>query len=98
MLHHERDWPPCKVQYCCSFFGLATNALNVRNINIRYIGTRYSVALKEKAPDSARVWRMSRLTLDVTADPSRETKFSGANGDRQCSFFPVQLNRAVLYM
>ena len=26
---HERDWPPCKVV----FFGLATNALNVRNIN-----------------------------------------------------------------
>ena len=27
---HERDWPPCKVS---SFFGLATNALNVRNNN-----------------------------------------------------------------
>ena len=27
---HERDWPPCKVV----FFGLATNALNVRNNNI----------------------------------------------------------------
>ena len=26
---HERDWPPCKV----FFFGLATNALNVRNNN-----------------------------------------------------------------
>ena len=26
---HERDWPPCKVV----FFGLATNALNVRNYN-----------------------------------------------------------------
>ena len=26
---HERDWPPCKV----IFFGLATNALNVRNTN-----------------------------------------------------------------
>ena len=25
----ERDWPPCKVV----FFGLATNALNVRNSN-----------------------------------------------------------------
>ena len=24
---HERDWPPCKVV----FFGLATNALNVRS-------------------------------------------------------------------
>ena len=24
---HERDWPPCKMV----FFGLATNALNVRN-------------------------------------------------------------------
>ena len=27
---HERDWPPCTVV----FFGLATNALNVRNNNI----------------------------------------------------------------
>ena len=26
---HERDWPPCKVV----FFGLPTNALNVRNNN-----------------------------------------------------------------
>ena len=26
---HERGWPPCKVV----FFGLATNALNVRNNN-----------------------------------------------------------------
>ena len=26
---HERDWPPCKVLVV--FFGLATNALNVRN-------------------------------------------------------------------
>ena len=26
---HERDWPPCKVV----FFGLATNAPNVRNNN-----------------------------------------------------------------
>ena len=29
---HERDWPPCKVV----FFGLATNAPNVRN-NIRCV-------------------------------------------------------------
>ena len=28
---HERDWPPCRVV----FFGLATNALNVRNNNNR---------------------------------------------------------------
>ena len=28
---HERDWPPCKVV----FFGLATNALNVRNNNLK---------------------------------------------------------------
>ena len=26
---HERDWPPCKV----TFFGLATNTLNVKNNN-----------------------------------------------------------------
>ena len=26
---HERDWPPCKV--LLGFFGLAINALNVRN-------------------------------------------------------------------
>ena len=32
----ERDWPPCKVV----FFGLATNALNVRNINNNNIISR----------------------------------------------------------
>ena len=30
---HERDWPPCKVV----FFGLATNALNVRNNNMSWM-------------------------------------------------------------
>ena len=30
---HERDWPPCKVLLKYSFFGLATNTLNVRNNN-----------------------------------------------------------------
>ena len=30
---HERDWPPCKVV----FFGLATNALNVRNNNNKFV-------------------------------------------------------------
>ena len=28
-IDHERDWPPCKVV----FFGLVSNALNVRNNN-----------------------------------------------------------------
>ena len=32
--NHERDWPPCKVV----FFGLATNALNVRNNNNNNVG------------------------------------------------------------
>ena len=32
---HERDWQPCKVV----FFGLATNALNVRNNNNNNIWT-----------------------------------------------------------
>ena len=31
-------------------------------------------------------WRKTRRP-----NPSRETKFSGANGDREISFFPVQL-------
>ena len=34
---------------------------------------------------------MSRLTRDVRPKPSRETKFSGANGDREMFVFPVQL-------
>ena len=34
---------------------------------------------------------MSRLTWDGAADPSRETKFSGANGDKDIFIFPVQL-------
>ena len=36
---------------------------------------------------------MSRLTRDGTADPSRDIKFSGANGDRKIFIFPVQLSR-----
>ena len=34
---------------------------------------------------------MSRLTRDGTAEPSRETKFSGSNGDREIFLFAVQL-------
>ena len=34
---------------------------------------------------------MSRLTRDGTAEPSRETKFSGANEDREKNIFLVQL-------
>ena len=35
---------------------------------------------------------MNRLTRDGTAEPvSRETKLSGANGDREILLFPVQL-------
>ena len=45
-------------------------------------------------PDSALVWRMRRLTRDGTGrlNPSREAKFSGANGDREMLIFPTQLN------
>ena len=31
------------------------------------------------------------MTRDGTAEPSRETKFSGANGDREIFILPVQL-------
>ena len=34
---------------------------------------------------------MSRLTRDGTAEPSRETKFSGTHGDRGVFIFSVQL-------
>ena len=34
---------------------------------------------------------MRRLTRDGTAKPIRETKTSGANGDREMFIFPVQL-------
>ena len=37
---HEWDWPPCKVV----FFGLATNALNVRNNNNNVYPTAGTVA------------------------------------------------------
>ena len=40
---------------------------------------------------------MSRLTRDGTAEPSRETKFSGTNGDnREILFFPVQLTKSKI--
>ena len=34
---------------------------------------------------------MSKPTRDGTAEPSRETKFSGANADRGMFIFPIQL-------
>ena len=39
---------------------------------------------------------MSRLTRDGTADPSSETKFSGANADREIFMFPVQLTTSTI--
>ena len=41
---------------------------------------------------------MSRLARDGTglSNPSRETKFSGVNGDREIFIFPDQLPRAGL--
>ena len=40
---------------------------------------------------------MSRLTRDGTGrpNPSRETRFSGANGDRERFIFSVQLTMAL---
>ena len=34
---------------------------------------------------------ISGLTRDGTAEPSREAKFSGANGDRESIFFRLRL-------
>ena len=42
-------------------------------------------------PDSACVLRVSGLTRDGATNPSRETKRSGANGDRENHIFLVQL-------
>ena len=41
--------------------------------------------------DSALVWRMSGLMRDRTAEPSSETKFSGANENNRKKHFPVEL-------
>ena len=47
---HERDWPPCKVV----LFGLATNTLNVRNINNNNnICSEYRDGMSESGPESA---------------------------------------------
>ena len=42
---------------------------------------------------------INRMTRDGTAEPnpSRETKFSGANEDREIFIFPVQLTTYVPY-
>ena len=52
--HEERDWPPCKVV----FFGLATNALNVRNNNNPIKGDYQNVCQEpiEPARRSYRRW------------------------------------------
>ena len=39
---------------------------------------------------------MSRLTRDGTAEPARETKFSGTHGDRGICIFPVQLTTSKI--
>ena len=39
---------------------------------------------------------MSRLTRDELPNPSLETKFSAANGDREISIFPVQLTTSKI--
>ena len=44
------------------------------------VSTRFSLSME-----------MNRLTRDGTDEPSRETRFSGANGDRATIIFPVQL-------
>ena len=44
------------------------------------MSTRFSLSMQ-----------MNRLTRDGTAEPVSETKFSGANADREIFVFPVQL-------
>ena len=39
---------------------------------------------------------MSRLTRDGTAEPARETKFSGTHGDRGIFIFSVQLTTSKI--
>ena len=68
---HERDWPPCKVV----FFGLATNALNVRNNNnnnnlkanpgVRHDTTRYSSSYSRR---DATTWRARVERAEATRD------------------------------
>ena len=59
---HERDWPPCKE----AFFGLTTNALNVRNNNnnnnsnvsavmFARLGTDYEI--RDHISGFSRFWR-----------------------------------------
>ena len=55
---HERDWPPCKVV----FFGLATNALNVRNNN----NNNNNIILKTLKPS---LWRGLHQYTSVLRDP-----------------------------
>ena len=59
-------------------------------MNGRRSGTREKS--RKQALDSAWSMEMSRMTRDGTAEPvSRDQKFSGANGDKECFIFPVQL-------
>ena len=53
----------------------------VPKMNERRHGTREES--RKQALDSVWSMEMSRLTRDGTAGSSRETKFSGANGDRE---------------
>ena len=60
---HERDWPPCKVV----FFGLATNALNVR--------TTTTVFLHLPSAVLALFFDARRVQPFLSLDDDREVKF-----------------------
>ena len=59
----------------------------VGKINTRAVSRKREES-REYAPDSAQVWRIGRLTREGTAEQSRETRFSGANGDKVKNHFP----------
>ena len=60
---------------------------------IPQVSTTFSLECGEWAPDSARVWRWwAGWRGTGLPEPSRETKFSGANVDKEKFIFPVQLN------
>ena len=62
---HERDWPPCKVV----FFGLATNALNVRNNNNNN-RVVYIISKPRQGAHQLLITRASNQAVPVTSEPT----------------------------
>ena len=103
---HERDWPPCKVV----FFGLATNALNMRNNdnniqresgNSTKKNTRKKRHLqinnKEKIKRKKHVWLPGRLHIEgrLNKGPRLQRKHRAKTKQNKTNVIPEKKRHGI---